>query len=69
MTTSCHRHTWEIAEATCQECRMGYCGSCLVYADDTGTARCVPCALAVAGIRRSRRPKLGRKQRRVLRAR
>ena len=61
----CHRHTWEIADGTCRECGFGFCAGCLVHTGG-GDQRCVPCALAVAGVRRSRQPKLGWRQRRHL---
>ena len=64
MTESCNRHTWEIAEAVCEECQMGYCEACLVQGH--GRTHCVPCALAIAGVRRSRRPRIPRKQRKQL---
>ena len=67
MTPNCHRHAWEIADASCQECGLGFCESCLVHSGGAhGTIRCVPCALSVAGVRRSRQPRLGWRQRRQL---
>ena len=68
MSDNCHRHTWEIAAATCDECMLGYCDACIVHGDGRGRTHCVPCALAIAGVRRSRRPKVSRKQRKLLAA-
>ena len=67
MTSShCHRHTWDIAEAACRACKHSYCESCLVYAGRSEEPICVPCALSIAGVRTSRQPRVGRKQRRAI---
>ena len=66
MTPHCHRHTWDIAEATCRECKMGFCESCLVYVGGSDAPLCVPCALAIAGVRSSRQAKPSRRHRRAL---
>ena len=66
MTPHCHRHTWDIAEATCRACKLGYCESCLVYTDRSKEPICVPCALSIAGVRTSRQPRMSRKERRTL---
>ena len=66
MTPHCHRHTWDIAEATCRACKLGYCENCLVYTDRSQEPICVPCALSIAGVRTSRQPRMSRKQRRAI---
>ena len=65
-STHCHRHTWDIAEATCRACKLGYCENCLVRTGRSEEPICVPCALAIAGVRKSGQPRMGRKQRRAL---
>ena len=65
MTPNCHRHGWEIADATCSDCGLAFCGSCLFYVTRSAEApMCVPCALAKAGVRRGREPRLSRKHKR-----
>ena len=66
VTPHCHRHTSDIAEATCRACKLGYCEGCLVYTDRSQEPLCVPCALSIAGVRTSRQRRLSRKQRRAL---
>lgn len=67
MTDNCHRHTWEIAQAACNNCRLSYCESCLFYLKaKSDQPMCVPCALATAGVRSARQPKVSRKHRRAL---
>ena len=69
MTPSCTRHGWELADATCEDCGLAFCGSCLFYVSKSAEQpRCVPCALAAAGVRRSRQPRAGRRQRRAIAA-
>lgn len=64
---SCHRHGWEIAGATCDDCGLAFCWSCLFYVTKTQDAPvCVPCALAKAGVRKGREPRVTRRHQRAL---
>lgn len=54
--TGCDTHPFDEAAGTCRSCRHPFCEACLVYT--RGPAKpptCVPCALDLAGVRRSRR--------------
>ncbi len=67
MHENCHRHHTELAEARCKECAYGHCTDCLVYVGGPDSEPyCITCALAVAGIRGSRKPKRSRRERRAL---
>ena len=54
MAVTCTKHTFEVATDTCTECRAPACPDCLVYPQGPSSpALCIPCALALSGVRRS----------------
>jgi hypothetical protein len=54
MAVTCTKHTFEVATDTCAECRAPACPDCLVYPHGPSSpALCIPCALALSGVRRS----------------
>ena len=67
MATTCTKHTFEVATDTCSECRAPACPDCLVYPQGPSSPPlCIPCALALSGVRRS---STHRQRRAVARAR
>lgn len=53
---NCQRHGYELSVDECRECRRGHCAECLVYVEGPKSRPlCIPCALAISGIRRSGR--------------
>jgi len=59
MDAGCDLHPFEHAHDECRVCRKPFCRECLVYSfGPKQPPLCVPCALGMAGVRRS-----GRRQR------
>ena len=51
---SCDAHPFDQAAGTCRSCKREYCSTCLVYSfGPKKPPFCIPCALEVAGIRKS----------------
>lgn len=52
MAATCEAHQFMTATGTCKDCRYDFCPECLVYPHGEDKAPyCVPCALAMSGIR------------------
>jgi len=50
---ACEQHSFDHAAGTCGRCSANFCAACLVFPFGPKKAPyCIPCALAVAGVRR-----------------
>ena len=58
MDGGCDAHQFATAPALCSECLCLQCAGCLVYADlDALAPVCLPCALRIRAVRRTKRPR------------